>query len=270
MFFSFQKWAESMFTWSHAFCAQYVCSTQRLAAYGNQRKSLTTYRIKKIILCIIYSSLGSAVIWTDVIQFLLMITGVLGIIIVGFLSLTSVSDIWTTNDAGGRLIFFEWVVKTQTKLWCLSTFLTVMTIHLSSDLDGIISVDPSPFVRSSVWTVIFGLSVYYCAGQGASQSCIQKLLALENESAGRRFFHSIYLHQKIPCICEYIHNFRAIFLYGAGLVIFDVVALLIGLVIYANLYDCDPFTAGYVRKMDQVSDHIIRIHAYVYINVCGV
>lgn len=49
------------------------------------------------------------------------------------------------------------------------------------------SFNPSPLVRSSVWTVIFGLSVYWCAGFGAAQSCIQKLLSIGDRKSAQKY-----------------------------------------------------------------------------------
>lgn len=41
-------------------------------------------------------------------------------------------------------------------------------------------------------------------------------------------------------------------------------ALLIGLIIYANLFDCDPYKAGLVRKLDQVVPYfVMRVSAQV-------
>lgn len=45
---------------------------------------------------------------------------------------------------------------------------------------------------------------------------------------------------------------RAIWIYGIGLIIFTLMAVLLGLVMYANMSDCDPYTAGVISKLDQV------------------
>lgn len=50
-----------------------------------------------------------------------------------------------------------------------------------------------------------------------------------------------------------ILNIRAIWIFVIGKILFQFGAIITGLVMYSNLIDCDPFTAGMVKKHDQVS-----------------
>lgn len=48
------------------------------------------------------------------------------------------------------------------------------------------------------------------------------------------------------------YNYRAIWIYSAGLILFNIIGIAIGLVMFANLETCDPYSAGVVKKLDQV------------------
>lgn len=61
-------------------------------------------------LCQILSSTFRAVVWTDTIQFILMVGAIIAVIVVGILRLNHPSDIFSISNDGGRLILFEYVV----------------------------------------------------------------------------------------------------------------------------------------------------------------
>jgi solute carrier family 5 (sodium-coupled monocarboxylate transporter), member 8/12 len=64
------------------------------------------------MICIFYTTVGGlkAVVWTDTLQFILMIGGLVCVIILGLTSTGGFMNVWETADAGGRLIFFKLVV----------------------------------------------------------------------------------------------------------------------------------------------------------------
>lgn len=49
------------------------------------------------------------------------------------------------------------------------------------------SMDPSPFVRTSFWTMSLGLSVGWTAGTGIGQSTVQRFLSLPNLSDAQKY-----------------------------------------------------------------------------------
>lgn len=117
-------------------------------------------------------------------------------------------------------------------------------------------MNPSPFERSSVWTMLIGFGAYFCTAQATSQNCVQKLFALKDMQAARKYapyFLSLQKCIRSPLTFYLWTIFRTICICAAGLIAFNLLAVGIGLVIYAELYKCDPFTAGLVRKRDQVS-----------------
>lgn len=61
------------------------------------------------VICIFYTTVGGlkAVVWTDTLQFLLMIGGVIAVTILGLMETGGFTNVWETADAGGRLTFFE-------------------------------------------------------------------------------------------------------------------------------------------------------------------
>lgn len=61
------------------------------------------------MICIFYTTIGGlkAVVWTDTLQFLLMIGGLVCVIILGLISTGGFFHVWETAENGGRLIFFK-------------------------------------------------------------------------------------------------------------------------------------------------------------------
>lgn len=61
------------------------------------------------VICIFYTTVGGlkAVVWTDTLQFLLMVGGVFAVTVLGLMATGGFINVWETADAGGRLIFFE-------------------------------------------------------------------------------------------------------------------------------------------------------------------
>lgn len=61
------------------------------------------------LVCVLYTSIGGlkAVVWTDTLQFILMIGATVIVIILGLNSTGGFVNVWNTADNGGRLIFFK-------------------------------------------------------------------------------------------------------------------------------------------------------------------
>lgn len=43
----------------------------------------------------------------------------------------------------------------------------------------------------------------------------------------------------------------------AGYIFFTLTAIILGIIIYTNYHDCDPFTAGTIKKLDQIVPHFV-------------
>ncbi|XP_062551794.1 sodium-coupled monocarboxylate transporter 1-like isoform X1 [Armigeres subalbatus] len=100
------------------------------------------------IVCTFYTTVGGlrAVVWTDTLQFIMMIGATLAIISLGLVSVGGFTHVWEAAEQGGRLVFFN--------------------------------MNPDPFIRSSFWTVTLGLSTIWIGTLGVSQGCIQRFLAV--------------------------------------------------------------------------------------------
>lgn len=61
------------------------------------------------VICIFYTTVGGlkAVVWTDTLQFVLMVGGIVAVTILGLTATGGFWNVWERSDAGGRLIFFE-------------------------------------------------------------------------------------------------------------------------------------------------------------------
>lgn len=62
------------------------------------------------IICVFYTTVGGlkAVVWTDTLQFVLMISAVCCVIFLGLNTTGGLRNVWEAADRGGRLIFFKY------------------------------------------------------------------------------------------------------------------------------------------------------------------
>lgn len=91
-------------------------------------------------------------------------------------------------------------------------------------------MNPSPFIRTSFWTYIIGLSFGWTAKLGVSQCCIQRFLAVPNIHVAKK---AVY-----------------VFVIGFGLI--KLSSVIVGLTIYAKYSTCDPIASHKIEKIDQV------------------
>lgn len=54
----------------------------------------------------------------------------------------------------------------------------------------------------------------------------------------------------------FIH-FRTLILFTVGIIFFKAFTSFLGLIMYAHYMDCDPLTAGYIQKVDQILPYYI-------------
>ncbi|XP_032898629.1 sodium-coupled monocarboxylate transporter 1 isoform X1 [Amblyraja radiata] len=99
------------------------------------------------LVCTFYCTLGGlkAVVWTDVFQMLIMISGFLAVIIRGSVVQGGFQRIWNISQEGGRLNFWDF--------------------------------DPDPLRRHTFWTIVVGGSFMWTAIYGINQSQVQRYLA---------------------------------------------------------------------------------------------
>ena len=91
-------------------------------------------------------------------------------------------------------------------------------------------MDPSPFVRSSFWTVSIGLTTLWISNLGVSQTCIQRFLAVPDINFAR----------------------KSVWIFVFGLIFIKSASCLTGIIMYAKYETCDPVTTKQIEKVDQI------------------
>ncbi|XP_047439863.1 sodium-coupled monocarboxylate transporter 1 [Mugil cephalus] len=97
--------------------------------------------------CIVYCTLGGlkAVIWTDVIQMVIMLVGFVAVIARGAVLQGGLTKIWEDAEKGGRLSVFDF--------------------------------DPNPLKRHTFWTIVVGGSIMWSSIYAINQSQVQRYIS---------------------------------------------------------------------------------------------
>ncbi|CAF2064983.1 unnamed protein product [Rotaria magnacalcarata] len=106
-------------------------------------------------ICTFYSSVGGmkAVIWTDVLQSVVILVGLLAVVIQGLITLGGFKRVWFIASQGGRIEFDN------------------------------ISFDPR--TRHTIWSVLIGGSMNTLATYGFNQAQIQRYMSIRSTSAAK-------------------------------------------------------------------------------------
>jgi solute carrier family 5 (sodium-coupled monocarboxylate transporter), member 8/12 len=91
-------------------------------------------------------------------------------------------------------------------------------------------MDPSPFVRTSFWTVSLGLTSLWISNLGVSQTCIQRFLAVPDIKFAR----------------------KSVWIFVFGLIFIKAASCLTGLIMFAKYETCDPVSTKQIQKVDQI------------------
>uniref|UniRef100_A0A7G3AYE8 Putative sodium/solute symporter n=2 Tax=Lutzomyia longipalpis TaxID=7200 RepID=A0A7G3AYE8_LUTLO len=107
-------------------------------------------------ICIFYTTVGGlkAVVYTDALQFILMVGATLIVMFLGVRTLGGFSGVWEAAERGGRIILFN--------------------------------MDLNPRLGMSFWTVTLGLSVTWISLVGVTQSSVQRFLSLPDMKKARK------------------------------------------------------------------------------------
>nr|AKN21416.1 slc5a-1 [Schmidtea mediterranea] len=103
------------------------------------------------IVCTFYTALGGmrAVIWTDLMQFVIMLCGMLTVVIVGVIRVGGVSAVWEISKKNGRINLFNF--------------------------------NPDPFSRHSFWSLFFGGTGMCMSIYATNQAQVQRYLSCRTE-----------------------------------------------------------------------------------------
>lgn len=103
------------------------------------------------LVCTFYTTIGGmkAVLWTDVFQVTIMITGFLALIIAGSIRVGGIGTVWTIAEQGNRIDFFDF--------------------------------NPDPTVRHTFWSVVIGGTFTWSAVYCVNQAQVQRYLTCGRE-----------------------------------------------------------------------------------------
>ncbi|XP_070557194.1 sodium-coupled monocarboxylate transporter 1-like [Ptychodera flava] len=133
------------------------------------------------VVCVFYTTLGGmkAVVWTDVLQSLIMFAGILAVIIQGCIDLGGGSIAWQIAEEGGRIYFTDW------------------------------SLDPT--VRHTMWSIFIGLTLGYLPIYGISQATAQRFCSCPSVRDGQK---ALYLSLPIVMSINSLLCFCGVVMYA--------------------------------------------------------
>ncbi|XP_069698871.1 sodium-coupled monocarboxylate transporter 1-like [Periplaneta americana] len=139
----------------------------------SQVSGLSMYLVTPVItvICIIYTMLGGlkAVVWTDVLQGVLMLVSSFAVIILGLNHVGGFAKVWDISGKGGRLRLFD--------------------------------MNPSPFARMTFWGTTIGNTLGWM-WMIVNQAMVQKYLSLPTYSKARNSLIIFYCgYALIICMC---------------------------------------------------------------------
>lgn len=126
------------------------------------------------VLCIFYTMMGGikAVVWTDVLQGIVMTVSSIAVIILGVIHVGGIGVVWERSQLGGRIRVFE--------------------------------MNVSPFIRMTFWNVLIGNTFAWMGGLSISQAMVQKFMALPTYSKARTslyiFVFEVIFIVSISCV----------------------------------------------------------------------
>ncbi|XP_040155486.1 sodium-coupled monocarboxylate transporter 1-like [Anopheles arabiensis] len=108
--------------------------------------------------------------------------------------------------------------------------------------------DPDPTLRHSIWIILLGAPVWFCYGVSCSQDMIQRFLALPTLEDARKALKGFVI----------------------GWIVVNVIFFLIGMLVYATYYRCDPLTTQLARAKDQLLPLFVMETFAAYPGMTGV
>ncbi|CAD7080203.1 unnamed protein product [Hermetia illucens] len=168
----------------------------------NQVTGLNLYLVAGIVcvVCVFYTLIGGikAVVFTDAWQVMVMFISVVAVVILGTIHIGGVEDVFKKASEGGRIIF--------------------------------LNVDPSPYERHTLWSVLIGGFLYWTSFNSVNQTMVQRYMSLPDKKNAQ----------------------WSIGVFTVGVFLFISVCCFAGLLIFAYYYNCDPKLSGLIQADDQL------------------
>ncbi len=99
----------------------------------------------------------------------------------------------------------------------------------------IFSISPDPRIRHTIWSLLIGGSFNSLSTYGFNQTQVQRYMCVRTTRAAK----------------------QALFINAAGAAVVIILSSFIGIILYARYVDCDPFTAKYVKDVDQIFPYFV-------------
>ncbi|XP_069699548.1 sodium-coupled monocarboxylate transporter 2-like isoform X4 [Periplaneta americana] len=194
-----------------------------------------------------------AVVWSDLIQAVVMVGSCLTVVFIGVHQVGGWQTVIEQSTAGGRINMLDMdpTPTTRNSLWTvlfgtfvlwsgamvnqitLQKFLSLPTLAKTTPLD------PSPLARNTLWTVLIGTTLLRL-GNMVNQASVQKFISLPKKS----------------------NISKVLVMYCIGIITMKLLSGVAGLLIYTTYHDCDPIKSGAVKRADQLL-------AYYVMDVAG-
>nr|CAD7588290.1 unnamed protein product [Timema genevievae] len=97
------------------------------------------------------------------------------------------------------------------------------------------NMNPSPLARNTFWTVTFGMTIGSLSSLGINQGMVQKFITLPDYKSAR----------------------TSLIIFTFGMMVVKTIVVIVGLIIYAAYYDCDPYTTKKISKPDQIVPYYV-------------
>ena len=198
-----------------------------------------------------------AVIWTDVLQALVILVGLLATIIQGCRMKRQASTNMfsrTRFNLSGRFQKNIYPGGEGRQNWIQQVFSTValMTyIHSHGylrtggtffeesmgklKLSFFFSISPDPRTRHTVWSLLIGGTLNSLSTYGFNQTQVQRYMCVRTTRGAK----------------------QALFINAVGAAIVILLCGFIGVILYAHYVNCDPYTAGFVSDIDQIFPYFV-------------
>jgi SSS family transporter len=207
----FSYWFEYL-----ALCCFDWCYLYLLFFCGNK---LNRYTRKTISLIFIQGGM-KAVIWTDVLQSVVILVGLLAAIIQGLIVLGGFKRTFSIASQGGRIKFDKYEIENR--------ILFEMTFLVNS-----VSFDPR--TRHTIWSLLIGGTFNSLSTYGFNQTQIQRYMSVRSTRGAK----------------------QALFINAIGAIIVILLSSLIGVIIYAYYANCDPYTSNKIQDIDQIFPYFV-------------
>uniref|UniRef100_A0A182XVS4 Sodium-coupled monocarboxylate transporter 1 n=1 Tax=Anopheles stephensi TaxID=30069 RepID=A0A182XVS4_ANOST len=110
------------------------------------------------------------------------------------------------------------------------------------------NLDPNPTLRHSFWIMLFGAPVWVCEGIACSQDMVQRFLSLPTLKDARKALKGFVV----------------------GWIGVNVIFFMLGMLVYATYYRCDPLTTQLARAKDQLLPLFVMETFAAYPGMTGV